>query len=295
MDFYTIDFETANANLTSSCSIGLVGVKNGKIITKQYYLINPEEEFLPSNIMIHGITSEMVKNEKTFPDVWKEISSCFNNTVIFAHCASFDLAVLYATLTKYNIPKPSFHFSDTLMIAKTTWPKEVMSNHKLNTIAKYLEVEHSHHNALSDALVCVYIVNQALKIYQASTIPELHDKLYLRFGYFSQLRFFNPHHLNKRYQNSLEKINNPNLYNKLVIYSGNPKHYQKQEFINLLLKNGAYIDTIVSKKMDYFIKLDKYKEDKLKQVEKLINEGINIIILSEEELLRVVNNNELCN
>ena len=31
MDYYTIDFETANSSLTSACSIGLVGVKNGVI------------------------------------------------------------------------------------------------------------------------------------------------------------------------------------------------------------------------------------------------------------------------
>ena len=67
-EYITIDFETANSSLTSACSVGLVGAKNGKKVFEKYYLINPEEDFLSYNTLIHGITYEDVKNEKTFPE-----------------------------------------------------------------------------------------------------------------------------------------------------------------------------------------------------------------------------------
>lgn len=288
MDYYTLDFETANANLTSPCSIGIIGVKNKKIVLRKYYLINPEEEFLPFNVAIHSISPEMVKNEKTFPQVWNEIKHLFNNTFVFAHCAGFDLSVLYQTLTKYDIEKPIFRFSDTLAIARLTWDKETIPNHKLNTIAKYLEHEFTHHNALSDAEVCVHIINRALIVHQETDIKELHDKLNLRFGYFSPNRFYGPYQLKKRYKKDQPKINNPLLYNKLIIYSGKSKNYSKVDFINLLINNGAYIDTMCSNKADYFVKLDNYKPEKLLQIKNIIAKNIDIKIITEDELMAMV-------
>ena len=39
--FVAIDFETANGNRASVCSVGIVIVKNGEIINKLYRLIRP--------------------------------------------------------------------------------------------------------------------------------------------------------------------------------------------------------------------------------------------------------------
>ena len=50
-------------------------------------------------------------------------------------------------------------------MAKLMWNEE-MPNHKLNTIAKYLGIDHNHHHALSDARVCVDNINAGLKMYQ---------------------------------------------------------------------------------------------------------------------------------
>ena len=40
-DFAAIDFETANGKRTSVCSVGVVIVRNGKIVKKIYRLIRP--------------------------------------------------------------------------------------------------------------------------------------------------------------------------------------------------------------------------------------------------------------
>lgn len=41
-DFVAIDFETANAERCSVCSVGIVIVKDGEIVDKFYSLIQPE-------------------------------------------------------------------------------------------------------------------------------------------------------------------------------------------------------------------------------------------------------------
>jgi len=62
MDFISIDVETANADLSSICQIGVVKFVGGVIVGKWGTLVNPEDEFDPMNIYIHGITEENVKD-----------------------------------------------------------------------------------------------------------------------------------------------------------------------------------------------------------------------------------------
>lgn len=45
-NFAAIDFETANGKRTSICSVGVVIVKEGKIINKIYRLIRPAPQLL---------------------------------------------------------------------------------------------------------------------------------------------------------------------------------------------------------------------------------------------------------
>ena len=44
-DFAAIDFETANNERSSVCSVGIVIVRDGKIVDKFYSLIKPEPEY----------------------------------------------------------------------------------------------------------------------------------------------------------------------------------------------------------------------------------------------------------
>ena len=44
-DFAAIDFETANYDRSSVCSVGMVIVRDGEIVDKFYSLIQPEPTF----------------------------------------------------------------------------------------------------------------------------------------------------------------------------------------------------------------------------------------------------------
>ena len=56
-DFAAIDFETANYQRTSVCSVGLVIVRDGELVDSFYSLIQPEPiYYVPSFTDIHGLT-----------------------------------------------------------------------------------------------------------------------------------------------------------------------------------------------------------------------------------------------
>lgn len=42
-DFIAIDFETANNNNDSACSLGIACVNNNQIVKEKYYLIQPPD------------------------------------------------------------------------------------------------------------------------------------------------------------------------------------------------------------------------------------------------------------
>lgn len=56
-NFAAIDFETANEQRTSVCSVGVVIVRNGEIADSYYSLIRPEPEYYTYwNTRVHGLT-----------------------------------------------------------------------------------------------------------------------------------------------------------------------------------------------------------------------------------------------
>ena len=61
LTFNAIDVETANADPSSICQIGIVRIRDGKIKEFRSSLVNPEMRFNPANVGLHGIDQDMVK------------------------------------------------------------------------------------------------------------------------------------------------------------------------------------------------------------------------------------------
>lgn len=160
MNFIAYDFETANNQLHSACSIALVMVKDNKIVGNYYSLIKPETDFNWHNIQIHGIHPEDVENAPSFIEVWHEISQYFQeNSLIVAHNAAFDNRVLSGCLSYYGLPNPHFMSLCTVRTSRKLYPK--LNNHKLNTVCDHLSISlNQHHHALDDSLACANILLQ---------------------------------------------------------------------------------------------------------------------------------------
>ena len=85
-NFAAIDFETANHNHSSVCSVGIVIVCEGRIVDKIYRLIRPEPEWYSWRFTeIHGLCADDTASEKCFPQVWEEIAPKIEGLPLVAH------------------------------------------------------------------------------------------------------------------------------------------------------------------------------------------------------------------
>ena len=158
-----LDFETATRERNSACAIGLVFCRKTEIIGKASALIKPPgNKFEDFHTSLHGIDASKVERERTFPELWLELSPAFREVVVLAHNAAFDISVLQSSLDAYGLAYPSIQYYCTVDFARKMWP--TLRNHKLNTVAKHLGIKFKHHNAEEDAAVCARVVIECMKI-----------------------------------------------------------------------------------------------------------------------------------
>lgn len=301
MDFIAIDFETANEKRNSPCSIGLVVVKEGKIVEKIHYLIKPKEmRFMPINIGIHGIRPVMVQGEPEFDVIWQKIKHHFNNSLVVAHNAAFDISVLRNTLELYCIDIPNFNYICTMKLSRNFYKQ--LENTKLNTVNKFLGYEFNHHDALADALACSNIllnISEELGVKEASEISRLIGvtlgSLY-KGGYTPSstkgrvLRTSGRIFLREVRD---EKYNFESFKNEVVVFTGGLGTMRRDEASRLVRKLGGLVGSSVTKKTTILItntrdigslRMDEMST-KLRRAVDLKNKGQVIRIINEEEFL----------
>src|SRR5690554_3987157 len=124
MRYVAIDFETANNELISACSVGLAKMEDGQLVDSYYSLISPASPyFSPMNISIHGIRPEEVEGAPTFEEIWPEMLLFIGDDLLIAHNASFDVGILRALLRHYNLPIPAIRYTCTVRISRKIWPE----------------------------------------------------------------------------------------------------------------------------------------------------------------------------
>jgi len=161
-DFAAIDFETANSERSSVCSVGVVIVRNNEIVDSFYSLINPEPNYYNYwCTKVHGLTSRDTDDAPVFPEVWKQIAPLVEGLPLVAHNSPFDESCLKAVFRVYQMDYPDYEFHDTLSIARRTM--KGLENHQLHTVAAVCGYQlDNHHHALADAEACAWIAREIL-------------------------------------------------------------------------------------------------------------------------------------
>ncbi|MCF0205838.1 MAG: 3'-5' exonuclease [Bacteroidales bacterium] len=157
-NFAAIDFETANNYRSSVCSVGIVIVKNGKIVDKFYSLIKPEPNYYTYFCKeVHGLSNSDTDNAPIFPDVWKQIEPKIKGLPLVAHNSMFDEGCLKEVFRTYNMTYPDYKFHCTLKAARKHFGDKI-ENHQLHTVSKACGYDlENHHHALADAEACAVI------------------------------------------------------------------------------------------------------------------------------------------
>ena len=135
-DFAAIDFETANYQRSSVCSVGVIIVRGGRL------------------------TEADTCNAPVFPVVWREIEKRIGGLPLVAHNKAFDESCLRAVFRMYQMDYPDYTFLCTLQQSRKVWPQ---GQHTLDVIAARCGYNLAHHHhALADAEACAAIALQIL-------------------------------------------------------------------------------------------------------------------------------------
>jgi DNA polymerase-3 subunit epsilon len=174
LDFTAIDFETANNSAASACSVGLVKVRDGRVVDTASWLIRPpfgHDEFLEWNVRIHGIMAVDVADALLWSEQLHDLQSFAENDTLVAHNAGFDMGVIAAACTASYLPTPSYDYLCSLQVARKTYS---LDSYRLPVAAMAAGFEDfAHHDALADARACAAIVMHAADRHGAGDIAEL--------------------------------------------------------------------------------------------------------------------------
>jgi DNA polymerase-3 subunit epsilon len=188
MKALAIDFETANEDPASACSMGLAWIDNGVVTRRDYRLIRPREmRFAFHNVRIHGIRVEDVKAAPEFPEVVAEFIPELSGRVVLAHNATFDVRVLCAALASYGRTVPEFSYLCTTMLSRQSWPEE--KTFELPALAQRLGIKFQHHHAAEDAYACAEIAVAASRTLGATGIRDAAQKASLELGKVNALGY----------------------------------------------------------------------------------------------------------
>jgi DNA polymerase-3 subunit epsilon len=192
VDFVALDFETANENNISACEIGVAVVRNYRIVESKSWLIRPPHlQFNPYNTKLHGISEADVKDERTFKELWTELQTYFDDELLVAHNAAFDMQVLRSLLLYYHLPFKPMAFTCSIKVSKKVWKNE-LERYGLSSLTKFFGIQLEHHRAESDAVACAEIASKAFREYQVSFPAEIESKLHLILGSVTEEKLVQP-------------------------------------------------------------------------------------------------------
>jgi len=151
----TPDENTGQAN-KSGCMTVLKYIIIIYLCCSLFSYVNLEVPFDSFNIELTGIDDFTVADAPTFSELWETIKPWMESGVLVAHNAVFDLSVLKACLTAYNITwKKSVRYLCTVQAGRKLLPG---MKHNLNILCDYYGIPLDHHKADSDSRACAEIL-----------------------------------------------------------------------------------------------------------------------------------------
>lgn len=318
MDFVSIDFETANEQRSSACSLGLAYFVNGKLVDAKHWLINPRpSHFNPYNVMVHGITESKVKNSDPFSEIWPEVVPYIENQLVVAHNTAFDISVLSRALEYFEIPFPVFNSLCTYKLSQAAIPN--ISSYRLDSICQHFNVPLIHHNALSDAIACGEVLN---RICEDGDLDNLYNKYSFYCGTpimyadtcighdqcgcgihsSASPRKKKPLFASSASESSKkfcsdESLLDDDFIGKTFVFTGTLESMPRQKAHEIVIRGGGSVKDSVTKVTDYVVcgmqdynlnVSGKNTSSKLEKAKQIIAAGGKVKLLNEDDFIRMI-------
>jgi DNA polymerase-3 subunit epsilon len=289
MDFVVIDVETANADLSSICQVGIASFRNGELADAWVSLVNPEDYFSPVNISIHGIDEDQVKDAPIWEGVFPLVASRLQNRIVVSH-TPFDRLALARACDRYDLEGCECTWLDSARVVRRAWPEFSKSGYGLSNVAAHFGIDYCAHDALEDARCAGLLLLRAVA--ETGLSPEqwltrVEQPIYLG----------NNNDGSSRWPVPCKRDGNPDgeLFGEILVFTGAlsiPRH----EAADAAAAAGCRVDDSVTKHTTMLVIGDQdlrrlaghEKSSKHIKAEQLIAKGLTIRILGESDFMRIV-------
>ncbi|MCX7875825.1 MAG: exonuclease domain-containing protein [Melioribacteraceae bacterium] len=151
-EYSVFDFETTgtSAKFENVIQIGIVKIKNKKIVDTFSSYINPGKPIPYFITTLTGITNSDVENAPFFDEVYPKIKEFVADSILVAHNLSFDYSFLKYECARNELSLLENYAICTLKLARKIFPD--LTSKSLGSLVKYLKVKHRNvHTGLGDA------------------------------------------------------------------------------------------------------------------------------------------------
>ncbi|MGD0520278.1 MAG: exonuclease domain-containing protein [Terracidiphilus sp.] len=287
MDFVVIDVETANADLSSICQVGIASFQDSGLVDTWVSLVNPEDYFSPINVSIHGINEDQVKDAPTWGEVLPQITSRLQDRIVVSH-TPFDRRALASACDRSNLAGCECTWLDSARVVRRAWPEFSRSGYGLSNVAEHFGIEYRAHDALEDARCAGLLLLRAID--ETGLSPEQ----WLN-------RVMQPidpaGHVHKRDGNP-----DGELFGEIIVFTGSLS-IPRAEAADAAAAAGCRVDGAVTKHTTILVVGDQdlrklaghEKSSKHVKAEQLISKGQSIRILGESDFMRIVSRSDAPN
>ena len=127
--------------------IGAVKIKDGQILDRMDFFVDPEEPIPPEITELTSITDDMVKGQIKEKEAIEKFLAFAGDTLLIAHNANFDVGFIRIAADRHGIPFENTYL-DTVGLSRYVNPE--LKRHKLDVIAEHYNLPEFHHHRASD-------------------------------------------------------------------------------------------------------------------------------------------------
>jgi DNA polymerase-3 subunit epsilon len=303
LNYTAIDFETANSYRGSPCAVGLVRVRDGVPAAEHRWLMRPPENvdyFDPFNVLIHGITEDMVANEPRWKDVLPSIVDFIANDVVVAHNAGFDIGVIRYACALDNIAWPELQFLCTMVLARRALS---LPSYGLPFVVDALGGSFdSHHDPLEDARAVVEVIRGLARANGVRDLRDLARSLHVCIGHMASGVYKNSVAISRGGLSGLLRSElNPDadpdgyLYGRVVVFTGMLLSMTRQIAWDECSRVGAIAERSTTKRTNVLVIGDinpavlrpgSDLTEKARRAFELQDKGQDIEVMTEDDFVR---------
>ncbi|MCQ2084914.1 MAG: 3'-5' exonuclease [archaeon] len=166
-DYVCIDLETTGLSPREDWIIEFAAykVRNGTVVDRLVSFVRPGQISKVSSFItkLTGITKEMVEDAPLPEDILPELFEFVGEDMVLGHHTCFDMNFLYDGAIKAGLEPLGNDFTDTMRISRKK-NKDCIPNHKLGTLADYLEIDVvTAHRAAADVVTTIRCYEKMVK------------------------------------------------------------------------------------------------------------------------------------